>query len=351
MFSPPVARSTHPAPAPNQPCSFARPRTAAPALPGLLQCKLKIGPVNDPLETEADAMAAHAMGDSGGGRIIPHAAMPALQRKCACSDSEEKCAACKEEEKGTIHRMPASHGTPAAVPAIVHRVINNPGRPLDAATRAFMEPRFGFDFSRVRIHADSQSAQSARSIKALAYTVNNSIAFGAGSYAPHTAAGRRLLAHELAHVVQQGSASPLPDDKLTLGAVNDPTEADADRSAAAVLSGQSPKLSHPRLSSAPVIRRSPDPDETSNSTVPQELDESLTKILKLTFEGRTVNVRITRYFKQCPCARVDDTRSGWFYNPNLNQLAIDYRACKRINQLRRLHQEFNEYARGRCAYR
>ena len=191
-----------------------------------------------------------------------------------------------------------------------------------------MEPRFGFDFSRVRIHADSQSAQSASAIKALAYTVNNSIAFGAGSYAPHTAAGRRLLAHELAHVVQQGSASPLPHHKLTVGAVSDPAEADAARSADAVLLGHRPSLSRPRLSSPSVIRRAPAPEETSLPTAPQELDESLTKILKLTFEGRTVHVRVTRSFKQCPCSRVDDTRSGWFYNPDLNKLAIDYRACK-----------------------
>lgn len=203
----------------------------------------QVGSVDDPLETEADAMAAHAMGDTGAGRIVLHTAMHGLQRKCACSDSEEKCAACKEEEKGTIHRKSVSHERAASVPSIVHRVINAPGRLLDTATRAFMEPRFGFDFGRVRIHSDSQAAQSASAVKALAYTVNNSIAFSAGSYAPYTAAGRRLLAHELAHVVQQGSALPLPHDKLTVGAVNDAAEADADHTADAVLSGQNPELS------------------------------------------------------------------------------------------------------------
>jgi len=328
MFSPLVAKSIHPAAAQDQPRGLAPLRAAGHALPGLLQCQLKVGSVDDPLETEADAMAARAMGDAGAGRIVPHTAMHGLQRKCACSDSEEKCAGCKEEEKGTIHRKSVSHEKAASVPSIVHSVINAHGCPLDTATRAFMEPRFGFDFGRVRIHTDSQAAQSASAVKALAYTVNNSIAFSAGSYAPYTAAGRRLLAHELAHVVQQGSALPLPHDKLTVGHVNDAAEADADRSADAVLSGHNPELSRPRLSSASVVRRTPAPDETSIPKVPQELDESLTKILKLNFEGRTVHVRITRSFKQCPCSRVDDTRSGWFYNPDLNKLAIDYRACK-----------------------
>jgi hypothetical protein len=273
-------------------------------------------------------MAAHAMGDAGAERVFPHTVAPLVQRKCACSDSEEKCTACQEENKGTIHRKSAGRQKPGIAPAIVHRVINSPGRSLDAATRAFMEPRFGFDFSRVRIHTDSQAAQSARSINALAYTVNHSIAFGAGSYAPHTPAGQRLLAHELAHVVQQGSASPLPIDKLTVGAGNDAAEADADRSANAVLSGDNAGHSRPTGSSATVIRRSPDQDETTIPSAAQDPDDSLRKRLEFMSEGKTVYVRVTRSFRPCPCSRIDDLRSGWFYNPNLNQLAIDYRACK-----------------------
>ena len=77
------------------------------------------------------------------------------------------------------------------------------GRPLDAGTRAFMESRFGRDFGGVLIHTDSTATESARSLNALAYTAGRDIVFGAGQYAPNTAAGRRLLAHELAHVAQQ----------------------------------------------------------------------------------------------------------------------------------------------------
>lgn len=80
------------------------------------------------------------------------------------------------------------------------------GRPLDSTTRSFMEPRFGHDFSRVRIHTDAEASRSARDVRAQAYTVGDHITFGEGRFAPQTAAGRKLLAHELAHVVQQEHA-------------------------------------------------------------------------------------------------------------------------------------------------
>jgi hypothetical protein len=89
-------------------------------------------------------------------------------------------------------------------------VLHSPGRPLDAATRASLEPRFGHDFSRVRIHADAKAAESARAVAAHAYTVGSDVVFGAGRYTPGTESGRRLLAHELAHTIQQGAA-PGPD--------------------------------------------------------------------------------------------------------------------------------------------
>ncbi|HSU16504.1 MAG TPA: DUF4157 domain-containing protein [Longimicrobium sp.] len=82
------------------------------------------------------------------------------------------------------------------------------GARLDPATRAFMEPRLGHDFSRVRIHTGTAAASSAESLSARAYTVGSHVVFGAGQYQPHTPAGRRLLAHELAHVVQQGGGTP-----------------------------------------------------------------------------------------------------------------------------------------------
>jgi len=91
----------------------------------------------------------------------------------------------------------------AAAPPVVHEVLRTPGQPLDRAARAFFEPRFGHDFSRVRVHGDPRAAESAAAVSARAYTVGSHIVFGAGEYAPHTNAGRRVLAHELAHVQQQ----------------------------------------------------------------------------------------------------------------------------------------------------
>jgi hypothetical protein len=95
-------------------------------------------------------------------------------------------------------------GQPAA-PPIVNEVLASPGQPLNLATRAFFEPRFGYDFSRVRVHTDGQAAQSAGDMKARAYTVGQHVVFGAGKYAPGTNAGDSLIAHELVHTVQQGT--------------------------------------------------------------------------------------------------------------------------------------------------
>lgn len=93
------------------------------------------------------------------------------------------------------------------VPPIVHEILHSPGQPLDATTRAFMEPRFGQDFSQVRLHTDPKAADSAQAVNALAYTIGHDVVFGPGQYAPETIAGKQVLAHELTHVVQQTKAS------------------------------------------------------------------------------------------------------------------------------------------------
>lgn len=104
-------------------------------------------------------------------------------------------------------------------PPMVHEVLNSPGQPLDAATRAFFEPRFGHDFGRVRVHVDERAAQSARSVQAAAYTVGQDVVFGASQYAPYDSKGRRLLAHELAHTIQQGHARPLSQSDSMNGTI------------------------------------------------------------------------------------------------------------------------------------
>ncbi len=103
----------------------------------------------------------------------------------------------------TAQHNSSSSAPVSGVPTIVNNVLRSPGQPLEAATRAFMEPRFGHDFSRVRVHTDAKAAESAQEVNARAYTVGKDIVFGTGQYAPGTNTGQRLLAHELTHVVQQ----------------------------------------------------------------------------------------------------------------------------------------------------
>lgn len=161
-----------------------------------IQAKLEIGALDDPLEREADHVAERVM------------RMPAPYSRDAAGTLRRKCAECKEEEEEQhkLSRKEAGTGASlsgAAAPPIVQQALHSPGQPLDAAARSFMEPRFGRGFSNVRVHADEDAVQSARAVGALAYTVGPNIVFGAGHYQPSSASGRRLLAHELAHVVQQ----------------------------------------------------------------------------------------------------------------------------------------------------
>lgn len=187
----------------------------------LLQAKLKIGPPGDKYEREADQIAKQVMS-------MPE---PAMQRQAA--EEEEKPIQAKplagqisplvrrqpEEEEEEVQKQPeddetaqakAGSGGPSAVPPLVERGINSingGGRPLPESTRAFFEPRFGVDFSGVRIHKGQQAVVSARAIVARAFTTGQNIVFGSGQYAPETSDGKKLLAHELTHVVQQRNAN------------------------------------------------------------------------------------------------------------------------------------------------
>jgi len=112
---------------------------------------------------------------------------------------------CKKK-KLILQRKPSCSAVGIA-PPIVHEVLRTPGQPLDAQARSFFEPRFGLDLSEVRVHTDQRAAQSARAVDALAYTVGNNLVFDSGRYDPGSREGQRLLAHELAHSVQQRSTS------------------------------------------------------------------------------------------------------------------------------------------------
>jgi Domain of unknown function (DUF4157) len=185
IFSPDQATQTEP-PAPLR----ARP------LPGVLQPKLSIGRVNDPLEHEADRVADQVTRMPT--PAVPLQPAPGLSRKITRSEGEGGL----RKDSTELVKVTAS-----AVPESVHEVLRSPGEPLDPSSRAYFEPRFGCDFSQVRVHADATAEQSARALHADAYTVAHNIVFGAGRLAASTPEGRRLLAHELTHVVQQSGAN------------------------------------------------------------------------------------------------------------------------------------------------
>ena len=122
--------------------------------------------------------------------------------------------------------------------SIVNDVLASSSQPLESETRAWMEPRFGYDFSNVRVHTDSRAAQSAEAVNALAYTVGQDVVFGAGQYAPNTARGSRLLVHELTHVVQQTRTGT--NTQQTAKPISEPSDAaeiEADKAVDEVLSG------------------------------------------------------------------------------------------------------------------
>src|SRR5262249_13397223 len=132
---------------------------------------------------------------------------PPLQRKCSCGSSGEsggECDACKEEkEHGVVQRTAAGPAASGGGPPIGKEALSSRGEPLGRAAREYFEPRFGHDLSGVRVHTDAIARKSADAVHALAYTVGNHIVFSDGTYSPGGADGRKLLAHELAHTIQQ----------------------------------------------------------------------------------------------------------------------------------------------------
>lgn len=175
----------------------------------LLQRKLAVGPTGSALELEAEAFADWATAGSTSGippQLSPAETPASLHRNCTSCGGERTCTNCKEDDE-RLQRRAASGGEPSplAVPNDWVRRLGS-GQPLDRAAREFLESRLGTDLRDVRIHHGAAADESARGVRADAYTVGNDIVFGAGKYAPQSAPGRRLLAHEAAHVVQQRAA-------------------------------------------------------------------------------------------------------------------------------------------------
>ena len=173
--------------------------------------KLAIDTPGDRYEQDADRIADQVLRMPDPGTVARSAApdaAPGLQHNCSCGGSCDKFQA-EQGQDAKMKRTDSSSLEQTKAPPIVHEVLRPPGQPLDRATRAFMEPRFGHDFSGVQVYSGPAAEQSAEDVNAHAYTVGQKIVFNAGRFAPGTLQGQRLLAHELTHVVQQTGGAPL----------------------------------------------------------------------------------------------------------------------------------------------
>jgi hypothetical protein len=167
---------------------------------------------------------------------------------------QRKCCTCRKNKRPTLQRS-ADRTFHQSVPLIVHEVLRSPGAPLDPATLAFMEPRFGHDFSQVRVHTDAKAAESARAVNALAYTVGRDVVFGARQYTPWTNLGQRLLAHELTHVMQQGTSANVALHEPIIGPTHDTYEHEASLVAQAINAAD---ISRRVIRAQPTLQRAPD---------------------------------------------------------------------------------------------
>src|SRR6266571_3408633 len=234
----------------------------------------KGGNMNDRAYAKVQTQQKTLTGSSPGSRL--------LQRTCACGQhtiAGGECSACRNQ-RSTLHRSQRAFEPPSASAAeqvmrmadpnsplsddederkaylmrkqsgepeayvatyaapIVHDVLSSGGgQPLDATTRAFMEPRFGYDFSRVRVHTEARAAESAKAVNALAYTVGSDVVFGAEHYTPGTEEGKRLVAHELTHVIQQQGAKEAMQENLVVGQPDDEYEREAEISSTRMIKG------------------------------------------------------------------------------------------------------------------
>jgi hypothetical protein len=191
---------------------------------GALQAKLRIGQPGDMYELEADRIAEQVMRMhepqvSKETKVSIPAGNNSIQRKCPGCKKRIKIE--KEEEEEKLQKKEASGSTPDVTPKLESNInaIRGGGQPLPESVRAFYEPRFGHDFSQVRVHSDAKAAEAARAVNARAYTMGKDVVFGAGQYVLQSGEGQRLLAHELTHVVQQckaGTTTLRRDDKESI---------------------------------------------------------------------------------------------------------------------------------------
>jgi hypothetical protein len=216
-------------------------------MPWPIQAKLEVGAVDDPSESEADRIA--------------------------------------DQVVAMRNTVGAGSAPLADVPPVVNEVLRSAGRPLDAVVRTFMEPRFGYDFSQVRVHTDRRAAESAESIHALAYTAGQDIVFSHNTYAPSTHHGRELLAHELAHTIQQRGSGGIPPSPAPDGIF----ESSADAAGRAVPNGQSISADFPAcgFGLAPSLAT---PEVYNDEDLFRAIQETSDRLKQASYPGRDSDV-------------------------------------------------------------
>ena len=241
---------------------------------------------------------------------------PVLRRKCACGQhtSSGECEECKKKKESTesedplLRRSAFNRNRIGEVPNTVHNAIRQQGQPLDRSTRTRLESGFHCDLSRVRVHSDESAARAANDINARAFTLGQNIWFGRNEFSPQSQSGFHLLAHEVAHTVQQGTQTPIVQRSLSVGAADDPAEAAADRAADAIV-GSAPI---PRLFGSQLVVRRQAKFPLVEDLGPDEKRVSLDEHTRYRVKRTAEPVRHTKGEKAPPKVGVDaDFAKAW----------------------------------------
>jgi hypothetical protein len=248
-----------------------------PTTPTRIQPKLEISTPGDQYEQEADRVADQIM-RMPASKV--NAAQPRIQRMPRANDHQQAEQTLRAQDSSAATESEPSPATEASV-----RSLDSGGEPLNAAMRAFFEPRFGHSFDQVRVHTDAAAAASSQDLNALAYTRGRHIVFAPGRFEPHTERGQRLLAHELTHVVQQGSAGPERIQRSYVIPTPDAIDIrEVPRPAVAITAEED---------ETPIIQRAPGPDTPDATPAPALASPTITFSPSATIvRGDTLTARV-----------------------------------------------------------
>jgi hypothetical protein len=181
---------------------------------------------------------------------------------------------------GLLQRAAINPSPVYEVPPIVHEVLHSPAHQLDRNTRAFVEPRFGHDFSGACVHINAKAAEAAAAVHARAFTVGHHIVFAPEEYSPETIDGKRLLTHEITHVVQQANGI---QGKLTISRSGDEYEQEADRKARAINRESDFMLTE--RTGISFMRQQENPPAAKEDENVTELKDKVSKLVRKKFGG------------------------------------------------------------------